>query len=109
MLSDRRRCRQNDGFAVNTTVYACGYRLDRQWVAAIITNRHGILKSYYSYSSTRSQVKDQVMVLLHAARTRMNLLASGSIHPQRPMGEFPTKGDARKDNNYFLPLPVFLL
>ncbi|VUZ44199.1 unnamed protein product [Hymenolepis diminuta] len=39
--SNKRRGSQKNGFAVNKQVYARDYRLGHQWIAAIITKRHG--------------------------------------------------------------------
>ncbi|KAM3180658.1 hypothetical protein ACTXT7_015870 [Hymenolepis weldensis] len=38
-----------------------------------------------------------------------SLLVSRLIHPRRPTGDLPKKGDVRRNDNYSPPLSIFLL
>ncbi|VUZ49986.1 unnamed protein product, partial [Hymenolepis diminuta] len=38
---NEKRGNKKNGFTVNTLVYACDYRLGRQWTVAIVQKRHG--------------------------------------------------------------------
>ncbi|KAM3172567.1 hypothetical protein ACTXT7_014269, partial [Hymenolepis weldensis] len=69
-LSDRKRERKKNGFAVNTPVYARDYRLGHQWTAAIIKKKHGSMIYDVVVLPPRLQVIHQVMVPPRSARTR---------------------------------------
>ncbi|VUZ43418.1 unnamed protein product [Hymenolepis diminuta] len=88
---DKKRENKKNVCAVITPVYARDYRLGRQWTAVIITNSHGSM--IYDVDVGKDT----------------NLLVSRSIRPRRPMSDLPKKEDVRRNDNYFPPLPIFLL
>ncbi|VUZ56609.1 unnamed protein product [Hymenolepis diminuta] len=78
-----------------SVIYPCVHHLVR---SVLLMFLHLDLRSWIRSCFLRLQL-DQ----------KWNILLFKSARPRRPTGDLPKKGDVRRNDHYFPPLPIFLL